>query len=189
MTTELATKARAALSLSADVLDDQLDDAVAEKAIALSADLATAKSNLAAAISERDAAKADATAKANQVLSLSASAPKELDATTSHLITRAFKTERDQVIASGVISEAGMKELDALMFSDGKPVQAALRCPPARSIRSIPGSVTCSVAIRVSRAATPSNAARPPSPCSRAAQTRQPSPRSNRSTPNASGMG
>jgi hypothetical protein len=42
------------------------------------------------------------------------------------LITRSFKTDRDRVIESGVISEAGMKELDALLMPGGKPGKFAL---------------------------------------------------------------
>jgi hypothetical protein len=79
MTPEIATKARATLSLSADAVpDDKLDDAVAEKALALSADLATRTTERDAALRERDAAKADADAKGREVLALSADDPANL---------------------------------------------------------------------------------------------------------------
>ena len=133
MNAELATKARATLSLSADkVPDDKLDDAVAEKCLALSADNANlikerdeAKAATTAALAEKTTAIAERDAKANEVLSLSADSTTK-DPVAISLITRAFKTDREAVIASGVVSEAGMREIDNLYFSEGKPGRAAL---------------------------------------------------------------
>lgn len=139
MKAELAQQVRAKLGIGADVTDEQIDDACATKALALSADLATKTSDLAskatalatltterdALKTERDAAKADVTAKEQQVLSLSSDVPTN-DPLALTLIARAFKTDREQVIASGVISEAGMKEVDALLISNGKPTRQAL---------------------------------------------------------------
>lgn len=61
-----------------------------------------------------------------QVLALSGNAPREPDPMSLALITRAFKTDRERVIESGVVSEAGMNELDALLLPNGKPTGAAL---------------------------------------------------------------
>ncbi len=65
---------------------------------------------------ERDAA----------VLALSANQPKEPDALTLSLTLDAFNTKREQAIASGVISEAGMKQIDTLLMPGGKPSGVAL---------------------------------------------------------------
>lgn len=75
--------------------------------------------------SDLDGARNDAKAKGEQLLSLSAD-KREPDALSLSLITRSFKTDRDRVIESGVLSEAGMKEIDNLFFSDGKPTGVAL---------------------------------------------------------------
>jgi hypothetical protein len=72
---------------------------------------------------ERDTIKAEA-----ETLKLSAAAPKEPDALSLSLITRAFKTDRERVIESGVVSEAGMKEIDALLLARR----------PARAVRARP---------------------------------------------------
>jgi hypothetical protein len=118
MNKELAKKFREKLGVAADVADDKLADLAAEKALALSADVATLTT-------ERDTLKTDRDAKAQQVLALSAN-DKEPDALSMSLITRSFKTDRDRVIESGVISEAGMKELDTLLLPGGKPGKFAL---------------------------------------------------------------
>lgn len=138
MKPELAQQVREKLGLGADVPDDQLDDACATKALALSATAATVPTltgELTTVKQERDTLKTDLAtaqdavkAKADEVLALSAAnkpAP-EPDALSLALITRSFKTDRDSVIASGVVSEAGMKEIDGLLFNAGKPTGAAL---------------------------------------------------------------
>lgn len=131
MTPQLAAQARQALGITASVEEEQFDDIVGQKAIALSADFATIKQERDTLRverdqikQERDAAKADAEAKS---LALSAEDPTKRDPMSISLITRAFRTDREQVIASGVVSEAGMKEIDAMMFGgDGKPTRTAL---------------------------------------------------------------
>lgn len=131
MTPQLAAQARQALGITASVEEEQFDDIVGQKAIALSADFATItherdtlKVERDQIKQERDAAKADAEAKS---LALSAEDPTKRDPMSISLITRAFRTDREQVIASGVVSEAGMKEIDAMMFGgDGKPTRTAL---------------------------------------------------------------
>lgn len=117
MKPELAAQVRAKLGFGADVPDDQLDDKAAEKALALSVDIATITT-------EKNTLKSERDAKASEVLALSGD-PK-IDPMSMSLITRSFKTDRDAVIASGVVSEAGMKEIDALLFNEGKPTRAAL---------------------------------------------------------------
>jgi hypothetical protein len=74
---------------------------------------------------DRDKIKGERDAKAQEVLALSAN-DKEPDALSLSLITRSFKTDRDRVVESGVLSEAGMKELDALLMPAGKPGKFAL---------------------------------------------------------------
>jgi hypothetical protein len=118
MNKELAKKFREKLGVAADVPDEKLPDLAAEKALALSADVATLTT-------ERDTLKTNLTAKTTEVLALSAN-DKEPDALSMSLITRSFKTDRDRVVESGVISEAGMKELDALLLPSGKPGKFAL---------------------------------------------------------------
>jgi hypothetical protein len=119
-------KLRAKLNLAADVKDED----VAEQAAALAlADPPPDKGPEVVALSakvktletERDTIKAEA-----ETLKLSAAAPKEPDALSLSLITRAFKTDRERVIESGVVSEAGMKEIDALLLPAGKPAPFAL---------------------------------------------------------------
>lgn len=126
MTPENARKLREKFGIGADVPDEQLPDRAAEKALALSADVETANGKITALTTERDTAKQERDAEKSRVLALSADGPAPIDPMAMSLITRAFKTDREQVIASGVISEAGMKEVDALFFSDGKPTNAAL---------------------------------------------------------------
>jgi hypothetical protein len=125
MKPEIAQQVRAKLGFGADVSDDQLDDKAAEKALALSADAGTLtverdnlKQQVTTLTAERDEHK-------STVLQLSAD-NKEPDALSLGLISRAFKTERDQVIASGVISQAGMDELDKVLLPGGKPSRVAL---------------------------------------------------------------
>ena len=125
MKPENAQQVRAKLGFGADVPDDQLDDKAAEKALALSASIVTLTADLNAIKIERDAAKAEVTAKAEQVLALSGD-QKDPDDFSVRLITKAFKTERDQVIAAGVISPAGMDELDKMFYANGKPTRVAL---------------------------------------------------------------
>lgn len=132
MKTEYAQQVRAKLGLGADVPDEQLADKVAERALALSADRDTLNAQVATLTTERDTARNEsqqratdlATAK-QEVLSLSAD-KKEPDALSLTLITKSFRTERAQVIESGVISEAGMQELDKLLIPNGKPSNIAL---------------------------------------------------------------
>lgn len=140
MTDALAQQVRAKLGFGAEVPDDQLDDKAAEKALALSAEVPTLTGKVTTLTTERDALATErdtlkselATAKTkaeeanNKVLQLSADAPNTTDPLAIALITRSFKTDRERVIESGVISEAGMKEVDALMFSEGKPTRTAL---------------------------------------------------------------
>jgi hypothetical protein len=118
MDKNIAKKFRETFKVAADVADDKLNDLAAEKALALSADVATLTT-------ERDTLKTNLTAKTTEVLALSAN-DKEPDALSMSLITRSFKTDRDRVVESGVISEAGMKELDALLLPSGKPGKFAL---------------------------------------------------------------
>ena len=118
MTPELASQFRAKFGIAANVPDDQLPDVAAQKALALSADVTTITG-------ERDAAKSEAEAKGRKVLELSAG-QSEPDSLSLSLITKAFKNERDQVIAAGVISEAGMQEIDKLFLPGGKPSRIAL---------------------------------------------------------------
>lgn len=132
MKPETAQQVRAKLGFGADVPDDQLDDKAAQKALSLSADLATLtterdtlKTQVTTVTGERDAAKADVTAKTAEVLALSGD-NREPDALSLSLIGKAFRTERAQVISSGVISQAGMDELDKLFYANGKPNKMAL---------------------------------------------------------------
>jgi hypothetical protein len=125
MKPENAQQVRAKLGFGADVPDDQLDDKAAEKALALSASVITLTADLNTIKTERDAAKAEVTAKSEQVLALSGD-QKDPDDFSVRLITKAFKTERDQVIAAGVISPAGMDELDKMFYANGKPTRVAL---------------------------------------------------------------
>jgi hypothetical protein len=115
---DFAKKLRESLGIGADVPDDKLAKTVADKALALSADVTTITK-------DRDTLKTDLTAKAQEVLTLSAN-DKEPDALSLSLITRTFKSDRDRVIESGVVSEAGMKEIDSLLMPAGKPGKFAL---------------------------------------------------------------
>lgn len=118
MTKETAKKFRDTFKVAADVADDKLADIAAEKALALSADVQTLTT-------ERDTAKADAKAKDAQVIALSAS-DKEPDAHTMIHVNRAMQASREAAVKSGVISEGGVKELDAIFFANGKPNKLAL---------------------------------------------------------------
>lgn len=123
MTPELVKQARQRLGLAAEIPDDEIEDKIAEKAIALSADLSTLTVERDTAREEVKTVKADHAAKA---LALSANDPTNASPLSLSLISRAMRTERDQVIASGALSEAGMKEIDLLMIADGKPTGTAL---------------------------------------------------------------
>jgi hypothetical protein len=118
MTKELAQQFRTKLGVAADVPDDKLPQIVFDKVVALSADVEKVTK-------ERDTLKTDRDAKAQEVLALSAG-NKEYDPMTLGIIADSFDTKRKAVIAAGVISEAGMKAIDSLYFSDGKPTKAAL---------------------------------------------------------------
>jgi 2'-5' RNA ligase len=118
MTKELAQKFRTELGVAADVPDEKLADLAATKALALSADVKTLTT-------ERNTLKTERDAKAQEVLALSAD-NKEPDALSMSLICKTFKNEREQTIASGAISQAGMDALDTLYFNAGKPTKAAL---------------------------------------------------------------
>lgn len=118
MTKETAKKFRDTFKVAADVADDKLADIAAEKALALSADVQTLTT-------ERDTAKADAKTKGDQVLALSAS-DREPDALSMSLITESFGEKEAKVVASGVLSEAGMKQIHSLYFINDKPTKQAL---------------------------------------------------------------
>lgn len=120
MTPELATKARAAFSLSADAVpDDQLDNKVAEKALALSADV----SKLTA---ERDEAKAKLDSKAQEVLALSADRPRMGPEDIADYLEQANEW-RLMAIDSGAISFAQAQVLTALLSQpNGEPSTTAL---------------------------------------------------------------
>jgi hypothetical protein len=115
---ELGRKLREKLSLGADVPDEQVAVVAAEhvtaaievqgraeqdrrQITALSADVSRLRNELATAN--------------EKVTALSADAPKELDGRTLSLMRRQFKSDRERVIASGVISEAGMQKIDELL--------------------------------------------------------------------------
>lgn len=128
LTPETLTKLRTKLKLGADVKDtdvaekaalvalaDQPTDRTAE-VTALSADKTRLETELATA-------KTDLTAK---TLALSAAQPKTYDDLSLSLIGESFATKREQAIASGSISEAGMKAIDALLMPNGKPAGVAL---------------------------------------------------------------
>lgn len=123
MTPENAAKVRQILNLG-DTADDELDDIVATKAIALSATVADLVLLKDAAAEELKASKAETVAAKAETLALSGDPTN--DPMAISLIARAFKTEREQVIASGVLSEAGMKEIDLLFLNAGKPTRTAL---------------------------------------------------------------
>jgi hypothetical protein len=132
MTPELARKLREKFSIGTDVPDAQLADKAAEKALALSADVDTEKGKVTALTAdkdkltkERDDALKDAKAKGDKVLQLSADAL-PTDPRVTALLNRTFKVDREQVIAAGVVSDAGMKEIDKLLFDNGNPTPAAL---------------------------------------------------------------
>lgn len=124
MKPETLTKLRAKLKLGADVKDDDVAERAAELALTdpppdKTAEVTALSVKVTTLESERDAAKAD-------VLRLSGSAPREPDPMSLALITRAFKTDRERVIESGVLSEAGMVEIDNLLMPAGKPTPHAL---------------------------------------------------------------
>lgn len=125
MTPEIAIKARTALSLSADVTDEKLDDAVAEKAIALSVSVQTLTAERDALKTERDAAKSELT-EAKGKLALSADG-KQIDDITAAMFADNISARRELAIRSGAISEANAKVFDKIvMKSDGKPTMLAL---------------------------------------------------------------
>lgn len=121
---ETIDKLRAKFKLTADAKDADVlvkaaDAALADPPPDKSAEVTALSATVKTLEQERDAAK-------QQVLALSGNAPREPDPMSLALITRAFKTDRERVIESGVISEAGMAELDALLLPGGKPTPAAL---------------------------------------------------------------
>lgn len=79
---------------------------------------------------ELDATKASVTAKEKELelktLQLSADDPAKLSPMTVSLTMRAFKTDHERVIESGVLSDAGMKELDKILLPGGRPTREAL---------------------------------------------------------------
>jgi hypothetical protein len=120
-----------------DLDDKALDDALAadylqttpaiEAATAKRAADAEEITSLSAALADRDAKILELSAavkeKDAKVLELSAGAAgtpaKDIDPMALALINRSFKTDRQAVVASGVVSEAGMKEIDALLGVGG----------------------------------------------------------------------
>jgi hypothetical protein len=130
MKPETITKLRAKLNLpdAAAVPDAEVAERAAVLALAdppadksaevtaLSADVTRLTSELATAKSEAQTA----------TLALSAAQPKQYDELSLSLIGESFATKREQAIASGGISEAGMKMLDAILLPGGKPSGVAL---------------------------------------------------------------
>lgn len=107
---------RERFGIGSDVANSELPDLIGQRALSLSAEL-TAEKTKAVALSADLATK---------TIALSANDVSKLDPMSLSLISRAMRNEREQTIASGVISEAGMKEIDGLMLSDGKPTSTAL---------------------------------------------------------------
>jgi|SRR6478609_97845 len=130
MKPETITKLRAKLNLTdaKAVPDEEIAERAATLALAdppkdNSAEVARLSADVTKLTKERDDAKAEAQ---KATLQLSANAPKEPDALTLSLTLDAFNTKREQAIASGTISEAGMKAIDALLMPGGKPNGVAL---------------------------------------------------------------
>jgi hypothetical protein len=118
MDKNIAKKFRETFKVAADVADDKLVDLAAEKALSLSADVATLTT-------ERDDVKTKLGAESQKVLALSAN-DKEPDAMSLSLICDALADKETKVIAAGVLSEAGMKQLHGMYYNGEKPVHAAL---------------------------------------------------------------
>lgn len=111
-------KLRQKLSLAADVPDEQVMDVAAEHvaaAIDLQAKAQADAAKVTSLSAEVSNLKRDLTAANEKVTALSADAPKELDPRTLSLMRRTFKADREKAVGSGVISEAGMKQIDELL--------------------------------------------------------------------------
>lgn len=125
MDKELIKQLRAKFGWGNETPDEKIAELSAQKSLALSGDVQTLTTERDTLKSERDAAKEEARKHADKILALDAS-NKDPDALSMSLISRAFKTDRERVIESGVVSEAGMKEIDTLLMNEGKPTRAAL---------------------------------------------------------------
>jgi hypothetical protein len=115
---ELGTKLRSKLNLDASVPDEQVAVVAAEHvaaAIDVSARASQDAQRVTALSTEVGTLKRELAAANEKVLALSADAPKELDPRTLTLMRRTFKADREKAVASGVISEAGMKAIDDLL--------------------------------------------------------------------------
>lgn len=125
---ETLTKLRAKFKLpdtapEADVAEKAAAAALVDPPADQSAEVTRLSADVTKLTKERDDAKAEAQ---RATLALSADKPKEPDALTLSLTLDAFNTKREQAIASGVISEAGAKAIDAILLPGGKPSSVAL---------------------------------------------------------------
>lgn len=133
MKPELAKQVREKLGFGADVLDDQLVDKTAEKALALSGDVATLNTTIAAEKKRADDAESGRKAEADKVLALSANAPKKLDDITRAMYVENVSAKRETAIRSGALSEAEAKSFDELLSDAQGPTSLALSaCGPTR---------------------------------------------------------
>lgn len=115
---EMGRKLREKLALGADVPDEQVAHVAAEHVVAAIEVQGRARSDaerVTQLSAEVNRLKGELGAANEKVTALSADAPKELDGRTLSLMRRQFKTDRERVIASGVVSEAGMQKIDDLL--------------------------------------------------------------------------
>lgn len=130
MKPETITKLRAKLNLpdAKAVPDEEIAERAAVLALAdppadRTAEVTALSADKTRLETELTAAKAESQRVA---LELSAAKPKEYDPLSLSLINESFATKREQAIASGSISEAGAKLIDALLIPGGKPSGVAL---------------------------------------------------------------